>query len=525
MKAKENLRTGIYVRVSTEEQAQEGFSIRAQVEKLKTYALLKEWDIYDIYADEGISGKNIEERPAINRLIDDINESNVNNVLVYKVDRLTRSTKNLLELVELFEEVDCAFNSLTESIDTDTPSGRMFLKIIGIFAEFERENITLRSRLGRERKVKEGYTLASWSVSYGYIREKGQKVQSVQADEAEVVKEIFSMFLDKNVSMNKIAKTLNQRKIPTKMMSQWNSSTVRQILLNPTYIGKVRYCTNDENRYFEAEGHHEPIISDEIFYLTGEKISNMPSKSRTKTPREESYFCGVLYCGRCKGKFTTHNYRANNHEVNYNTSYRCRTKKSCVVDKCISPDISHKKLEIAFCEYIQNINDISKIEDIEIEESTKIAEQKLLTDIVNSEKKMTIVLNRKNQAIEQYMQGNIEFDEYKHMIKVSNDNYEVLESELQRQKNELSNISKNPEVLPEDIVLNLQRNWEHLNDTEKATFLQRFVKKITITVEKGGSTRSVVRVDNIEFNTENLELKDNFIKRTSVKKTLLRQTR
>jgi len=147
------------VPVSTDEQAQEGFSIRAQTEKLKAYALLKDWEIYDIYADEGISGKNIVDRPEINRLIDDINEGKVDNVLVFKVDRLTRSVKNLVELVDLFEEYNCAFNSLTESIDTDTPSGRMFLKIIGIFAEFERENLVSRLKMGFERKAREGYTL------------------------------------------------------------------------------------------------------------------------------------------------------------------------------------------------------------------------------------------------------------------------------------------------------------------------------------------------------------------------------
>ena len=139
MASRKNLSTGIYVRVSTDEQAQDGFSVRGQTEKLKSYAMLKDWDIFDIYADEGISGKNLVDRPAINRLIEDIENGKVNNVLVFKVDRLTRNTQNLLELVELFEEYNCAFNSLTESIDTDTPSGRMFLKIIGIFAEFERD--------------------------------------------------------------------------------------------------------------------------------------------------------------------------------------------------------------------------------------------------------------------------------------------------------------------------------------------------------------------------------------------------
>ena len=111
------MKTGIYVRVSTEEQAQEGFSIRGQTEKLKSYSLLKDWEIYNIYADEGISGKNIVDRPAINRLIEDVKNGNVNNVVVFKVDRLTRSIKNLMELVELFDKYNCAFNSLTDVID------------------------------------------------------------------------------------------------------------------------------------------------------------------------------------------------------------------------------------------------------------------------------------------------------------------------------------------------------------------------------------------------------------------------
>ena len=120
--------TGIYLRVSTEEQAREGYSIRAQEEKLRSYAALKDWPIYNVYADEGISGKDIDGRPEIKRLISDIESGVVNNVLVYKIDRLTRSTKNLIELVELFNQHHCAFNSLIESIDTASATGRMFLR-------------------------------------------------------------------------------------------------------------------------------------------------------------------------------------------------------------------------------------------------------------------------------------------------------------------------------------------------------------------------------------------------------------
>jgi len=112
------METGIYVRVSTEEQAQEGYSIRAQEQKLKDFSRVKDWSIYKIYNDEGISGKNITERPAINEMITDIKSGQVKNVVVYKIDRLTRSTADLIYLVDLFNQHDCAFNSLSEVMNS-----------------------------------------------------------------------------------------------------------------------------------------------------------------------------------------------------------------------------------------------------------------------------------------------------------------------------------------------------------------------------------------------------------------------
>jgi site-specific DNA recombinase len=501
---RKNLSTGIYVRVSTEEQVQEGFSIRAQTEKLKSYALLKNWDIFDIYSDEGISGKNIVDRPAINRLIGDIESGKVNNVLVFKVDRLTRSTRNLLELVELFEDCNCAFNSLTESIDTDTPSGRMFLKIIGIFAEFERENLASRLTLGFERKVKEGYTLANCHVSYGYCKEKGQRLQKVHIEEAKIVKEIFSMFVDKNISMTGIAKNLNDRKVPTKTKnSSWKPAIIKQILCNTTYIGKVRYSLADKSRYFEADGQHEGIISDEMFRLAQEKIKNMPNVSRTKKPKESNYFCGLLVCGVCGGKFTTKNSgKKNGEEQGRTRAYICG-KKTYFNDNtsCRSPQINHEKMERAFIEYIQNINDITESASIDLESNVKNTELEILQSIVDCEKKLSNLQDKKRKIMELFVKGELEFDEYKNMLRMLNEELDTAETELQSKKAELPTIMEIPEVLPEDIVTNIRENWEHLSNQEKMIFLQRFVKNITITVEKENFSSNRVRIDRIEFNT------------------------
>ena len=506
IESRRNLSTGIYVRVSTEEQAQEGFSVRGQTEKLKSYALLKDWDIYDIYSDEGISGKNIVDRPAINRLIDDIESGKVNNVLVFKVDRLTRSTRNLLELVELFEEYNCAFNSLTESIDTDTPSGRMFLKIIGIFAEFERENLVSRLKLGFERKAKEGYTLANNNISYGYDRAKGQKVQTINVDESKIVQEIFSMFLDKNISMTQIARTLNNRKVSTKNNTGWQPSIIKQILTNPNYVGKVRYSLHDESKYFEADGHHEPIIEEKIFYLAQDKINNMPNVSKTKKPKEDNYFCGVLVCAKCGSKFTTKNLskigkdgaRLRNH------NYICSKKIYHNEDKtCKSPQISHEKMERAFLGYIQNINDLTKSKEINLENDSQKAEQELLENIVDHEKKLDGLQSRKKKIMELFVKGNLDFDEYKKMLNIMNEEYEAIYNELQRRKTELPLITATPSVLPEDVILSIKENWVELNKNERMMFLQRFVKCIEINVEKINYSSNVVEIKSIEFRSGN----------------------
>ena len=505
--------TAIYVRVSTDDQAQEGFSIRGQIEKLKAYALLKDWDIYDIYADEGISGKNIVDRPAVNRLINDIENGKVKNVLVFKVDRLTRSTRNLIELVDLFEKNKCTFTSLTESIDTDTPSGRMFLKIIGIFAEFERENLASRLKLGFERKAKEGYTLATNNLSYGYTMEKGQKIQQIHPDEARIVKEIFSMYIDENKSFHQIARTLNQRKVKTKTnVTAWNATTIKAILQNPTHIGKVRYRMDDEDKYFEADGHHKPIISYETFSIAQQRIKNMPNISRTKRAKEDGYFCGVLSCGMCNSKFSTQR-NALKHpnekgEKQYRVSYRCRNKQHKYLKAdtaCECPDILHEKVEHAFNEYIKKVDDFSglEIDGLTIEDESTKNKQELQEYITDCETKQAKVLSQKKRIVEQYAREELDFDSYKEILAVLNDDYENLEKELSRIKTKMPTITSTPKISREDIISSIMENWKYLNNTEKMVFLQRFMKKIVINVEKERWNFNKVKVDSIEFNLSN----------------------
>lgn len=493
------LETGIYVRVSTEEQAKEGFSIRAQEQKLKDYARIKDWAIHKIYIDEGISGKNIVDRPQINELIKDIKKGYVKNVLIFKIDRLTRSTADLIYLINLFNEYNCAFNSLCESIDTQTPSGRMFIKIIGIFAEFERENIVERTKLGFERKVKEGYSLCTRTASYGYDRYVGDKIQKVNEKEAIIVREVFDMFTHKGMSFLDIAKNLNERNIPTKENSVWHSRSIRNMLTNCNYIGNVRYATKDEERNFEVQGNHEPIIEIELYEETQELISKISKKSYTKRPKEENYFSGILYCGKCGAKLVTHDDYSKNKdgEKIFKGGYRC---SNYIRKKCNASNILHKNVEKAFLEYIERIEDLSIINEIQLEETKKAKDEneKLITKLNNQLKSLE---NKEKEILSSYVDNNLEFERYIQL----KDYIENEKCKVKQQLNELPVFKDDTEetiIKKEDIIKNLKENWELLTNAEKRLFLLKFIDKIIIINEKQNNRRGIAKIIDVKFHID-----------------------
>ena len=176
-------KAAIYIRVSTDFQAEEGYSIDAQKEQLTAYCVSKSIKNYEYYIDGGWSGSNIE-RPEIQRLIKDVKEDKISHVIVYKLDRLSRSQKDTLYLIEdVFNPHGVDFVSLNESMDTSTPMGRLMLGILSAFAQLERENIRLRTRMGMKERVKAGLWMGGGRVPFGYDydKEKGILVPNKDA--------------------------------------------------------------------------------------------------------------------------------------------------------------------------------------------------------------------------------------------------------------------------------------------------------------------------------------------------------
>ena len=475
--------------MSTEEQAKEGFSINAQKEKLKQYVFARGWDIYDFYIDDGISGKNLKDRPEVLRLLEDVKEKKINNVLVYKIDRLTRSTKNLIELIDLFAEKGCAFNSLMESIDTSTATGRMFIKIVGIFAEFERENLAERVSFGIEQKAREGNYINCGGV-YGYDYDKAVSDIVFNPDEAEMVRKIYELYL-KGTSFSKICNWLTERNFPTKRGGRWDPSTIESILSNPLYVGKIRYGLYNQKESFVVDDTRYPHIVD---VETFERVQAILENRRKNTPRyypgDNTYFLSFLVCDDCGRRLTTNQHvdtRSKNKRLNVN--YVCSSRRH---GECSCKGFSQNKMDKAFQGYFNGLYNFSEEESAAVE----ISPSKEDDERASLEKKLAQNNKRMEDIRLLFTQDKLSFEEYREFTGTLSIQAAQLQEDLAR----LTPVSSDEEeidlVAIQDIITNLRMNWVNLTNAEKKEFMMMFVESIHVRNEAGLVTITEVKFNN-----------------------------
>ena len=233
--------TVAYCRVSTEEQAAEGFSIAGQADKLRVYAELHDLGDVTVIADPGLSGKNLE-RPGLQQLLRMVDEGHVANVLTWRLDRLSRNLGDLIMLADRFGQAGVALHSFTEKIDLSSATGRMFYNILGSFAQFYREQLAENVRMGMQQAVRQGKWVNHPKTGYDLI--DGELVPNAKAP---IVRRIFTLRAEGR-SQGYIGKDTGI-----------NYSTVLSILDSRIYLGEVQM----NGEWFP--GRHEPIISPELF--------------------------------------------------------------------------------------------------------------------------------------------------------------------------------------------------------------------------------------------------------------------
>jgi site-specific DNA recombinase len=225
----------VYTRVSTDDQAREGFSLDAQKERLAAYCEAQGWEIADYYIDDGHSGRNTK-RPAYQRMMAEKDRWDL--ILVMKMDRIHRNSKNFMTMMEDLEKWGKKFTSMNESLDTSNAVGRFVVDIIQRIAQLESEQIGERTYMGMAQKAESGKGLLGFNPPYGYgIKEDDL---AIIEPEAAVVREVFTSYLAGH-KMKGIAEGLNQRDVRTRRGNEWTIYSISRLLRNPAYAGFRRW--------------------------------------------------------------------------------------------------------------------------------------------------------------------------------------------------------------------------------------------------------------------------------------------
>ena len=235
------MRAAVYVRVSTEEQAAEGYSIGAQKEMLQDYCIVEGWDVAGVYEDDGYSGRSVK-RPAYQRMMSEMDSWDV--LLVIKMDRIHRNSRNFMNMMEVLSKHGKMFVSQSEALDTTNALGRFVVDMIQRLAQLESEQIGERTYMGmREKaetldKAEEGKRTMGFTPPFGYRLENGGLEE--EPEELPIVSRMFSEYLGGS-TMDEISWSLGREGILTRRGNPWNKRNMSTVLHNPVYAGYMRW--------------------------------------------------------------------------------------------------------------------------------------------------------------------------------------------------------------------------------------------------------------------------------------------
>ena len=400
------------------------------------------WSDYELYADPGFSGKNLE-RPAIGKLIKDCEDGKIDTVLVFKLDRLSRSQKDTLYLIEeVFNNNEVGFISVRESFDTTTPFGKAMIGILSVFAQLERETILERTRIGLKKRAENGYWRGGGKTpfAYDYDKEAGMLVVN---GERKVIFDLMKTLRLQGYSYNELSK-----------VTGYDESWIQGILSSKTNLGKIPF----KGELYD--GKHEAIISEEEY----NQLQTI-EKQRSKNQHASHYLLsGKIYCGNCGAK------------------YRYQKWGQRIICYCYSQQKSKPKLIKD-----PNCNNI-RLDSFEIEDN--FLEQLFAMSLNEELFRDTFDLSKTNLVDELNIRLEKTQKKIENLIQLLSDNIanEEIKKELTKLTSEKSSIIKELEDIKEkeratktyDKIKNLESVWTGMEFKEKRNVVEQLLDKIVV---------------------------------------------
>lgn len=497
------MKVAIYIRVSTNEQAQEGYSIPAQKDKLTSFAHSQDWDIFDYYIDAGVSAKDLD-RPELQRLLTDVEKKKIDIILVYKLDRLTRSVLDLYHLLEEFDKHGVKFKSATEIYETTTAMGRLFITLVAALAQWERENLGERVRFGMEQMIKEGRRPGS-PIPYGY-----DKNNKVIPEEATILRRIRQLYLD-GTGYWGIARKLNSEGM-LKRNVKWSSYSIYYVLENPYYAGQIRwggkkangkYATRKKEERVECiktKGNHEAIFTLEEYQECMDYMKKRQFYGYSKIG--EFCFTKVLRCGRCGSPMhgRTTRKKLKDGTIKNHLYYFCAQRRQG--QGCDMPMFRQRYVEELVMEHIAKVKlDHKNIKKLAKESGKK--KSQLETAKNDVEKQLHKLQERKKKWQYAFVEELITVEELRKRTMEEGD----LETQL---LNDLEAINKQIEASASssnafELMLELPDLWSVLSDQDKSKMIRTIFNTIVVNtpltkVVARKNTPFPASIERIEYN-------------------------
>ncbi len=464
-------KVGLYMRVSTEDQAREGFSLQEQKERLESFCKFKGYEIVDYYTDAGISAKTGNFRPEFERLKEDIKNKRINTLVALKLDRITRSIRDWEDILNFLDENDAYLDCANDEINTTTANGKMLARLLMSVSQNEIERTSERTKIGLDGAIKAGHI--PHRAPLGYKHENKKLV--IDYTTKDVVKRIFDLY-HSGLSYQKISTLFNKEKVLNK--TNWWDSTIIAILENEIYKGDFVHGKRTKNpTYYEDVV--PPIVSKELWEeCQYQKRNNSKAYSRTLTyiylQKLKCPNCGRILGGKATKKKGKNYYY-----------YSCNNCKINIKEKDINSYIK------TFIDDIIDYDSVVNSFFLPMILKTCDEPKEAINREINSEKQK---LERINNA---YIDGVFTLDEFKNKTSVIKQNIDNLEKKLTE-----STICEQFNYSPKDILLkrdidyisefvypeeyyNRKDFWDKMSRKKKAELVMKYIDSLELTLILG----------------------------------------
>ena len=462
---------GIYIRVSTEDQAREGFSLGEQEEKLKQLCDYKGYEVYKVYCDAGISAKDMEHRPKFQEMLKDMKDGKINYIVAYKLDRVTRSVRDLEELISQLEKYNTYLVCDRDDVNTSTANGRFFVRMLTVLSQLEIEIVSERTKFGLNGAIKSGHLPGQ--VALGFKKD-GNRKTIIDPATAPIIKRVFDLYLQGKTFLQ-ISNIFNGEKVLNK---NWKDTHIERIINNRLYMGDYEMY-----KRLKEWKNVEPVIYMNVVdpiiprYIWEECQTQKIINQRTYTRDRVYTFFQKLKCPKC-GKIMK--CKGSGSKRKKYVYYNCEDCHENIRESYVEEEF--EKIVGQLLRFDNEYNELFL---------PLFADKEKQVDKSDIEREIINLTKQKERIKKAYMSEVVELDDFKEDLKVINEKLDILTKQLEKEQ-ELKNKNR---FTPEKVMADrdLQRifmtngkdvslfltQWQTMTKEDKQEFIARYIESLT----------------------------------------------